>query len=145
MTNLLMFNTHMRQLCRIAAAALFICSPLGADEKSDLIAARSVFDQNIAAIRQRDRDRYLSLYLHSDKLVRGGPAAVITTLGVLRFDAKTSEAYLASFHPFSTPDEVQAATGWPLCLAPDCSPTPPPTAEELRLIREADPHGFWTR
>ena len=78
-------------------------------------------------------------------LVRGGPAAVITTLGVLRFDAKTSEAYLASFHPFSTPDEVQAATGWPLCLAPDCSPTPPPTAEELRLIREADPHGFWTR
>jgi glutaconate CoA-transferase subunit B len=78
-------------------------------------------------------------------LVRGGPAAVITTLGVLRFDAQTGEAYLASFHTFTTPDAVQAATGWPLRLAPDCSPTPPPTADELRLIREADPHGFWTR
>src|SRR3979411_3030193 len=34
-------------------------------------------------------------------LVRGGPASVITTLGVLRFDATTGEAYLASFHPFT--------------------------------------------
>src|SRR5712691_9542010 len=81
MTNLVMFNTHMRQLCRIAAAALFICSPLGADEKSDLLAARNVFDQNIAAIRQRDRDRYLSLYLHSDRLVRGGPTGFTTGWG----------------------------------------------------------------
>jgi len=78
-------------------------------------------------------------------LVRGGPAAVITTLGVLRFDPATHEAYLASFHPFTTPAEVQAATGWPLRVAEDCSPTSAPTADELRLIREADPHGFWTR
>jgi glutaconate CoA-transferase subunit B len=77
--------------------------------------------------------------------VRGGPAAVITTLGVLRFDPATREAYLASFHPFTTPQEVQAATGWPLKLAEDCSPTRGPTPDELRLIREADPHGFWTR
>src|SRR6266566_1229182 len=47
-------------------------------------------------------------------LVRGGPAAVITTLGVLRFDTCTGEAYLASYHPFTTPEDVQAATGWPL-------------------------------
>ncbi len=78
-------------------------------------------------------------------LVRGGPAAVITTLGVLRFDPTTHEACLASFHPFTTPAEVQAATGWPLRVAEDCSPTSAPTADELRLIREADPHGFWTR
>jgi len=78
-------------------------------------------------------------------LVRGGPSAVITTLGVLRFDPGTHEAYLASYHPFTTRTEVQAATGWPLRLAEDCSPTPAPTADELRLIREADPHGFWTR
>jgi glutaconate CoA-transferase subunit B len=78
-------------------------------------------------------------------LVRGGPAAVITTLGVLRFEAGTSQAYLASCHPFTTPDAVQAATGWPLRLAPECPPTPAPTKDELRLIREADPHGFWTR
>jgi glutaconate CoA-transferase subunit B len=78
-------------------------------------------------------------------LARGGPSAVITTLGVLRFDPATKEAYLASFHPFTTPREVQAATGWPLRVAEDCSPTPTPTSDELRLIREADPHGFWTR
>jgi glutaconate CoA-transferase subunit B len=78
-------------------------------------------------------------------LVRGGPAAVITTLGVLRFDSQSGEAYLASYHPFTTPRDVQAATGWPLRLAEDLRPTPPPTDDELRLIREADPHGFWTR
>jgi glutaconate CoA-transferase, subunit B len=76
-------------------------------------------------------------------LVRGGPSAVITTLAVLRF--ADSEAYLASYHPFTTPDEVRGATGWPLRIGEDCAPTPEPAADELRLIREADPHGFWTR
>jgi glutaconate CoA-transferase subunit B len=78
-------------------------------------------------------------------LVRGGPSAVITTLGVLRFDPSTGEAYLATYHPYTTAAAVQEATGWRLRLAEDCSPTPAPTADELRLIREADPHGFWTR
>ena len=78
-------------------------------------------------------------------LQRGGPSAVITTLGVLRFDADSHQAYLASYHPFATPDQVAAATGWPLRLADDLAPTPAPNADELRLIREADPHGFWTR
>lgn len=77
-------------------------------------------------------------------LLRGGPSAVITTLGVLRFD-DSGEAYLATYHPFTTAEAVRAATGWPLRLAGDCRPTPAPTADELRLIREADPHGFWTR
>jgi glutaconate CoA-transferase, subunit B len=81
----------------------------------------------------------------SQGLIRGGPSALITTLGVLRFDSRSGEAYLASFHPVTSPQEVQAATGWPLRLADDCAPTPPPTADELRLIRELDPHGFWTR
>jgi glutaconate CoA-transferase subunit B len=78
-------------------------------------------------------------------LARGGPSAVITTLGVLRFEPATGEAYLASYHPFTQPADVRAATGWPLRIAEDCAPTPAPTADELRLIREADPHGFWTR
>jgi glutaconate CoA-transferase subunit B len=77
-------------------------------------------------------------------LVRGGPSAVITTLGVLRFDDQ-GEAYLASYHPFTTPDEVRAATGWPLRVGEECEATPAPTKDELRLIREADPRGFWTR
>lgn len=57
---------------------VFLCPSLVADDKSDLVAARAIFDQNIAAIRQRDKDRYLSLYLHSDRLVRGGPTGFTT-------------------------------------------------------------------
>src|SRR5947209_9699206 len=67
-------------------------------------------------------------------LVRGGPSAVITTLGVLRFDPSTHEAYLASYHPFTDPQEVQGRTGWTLRIAEDCQPTPPPSTDELRLI-----------
>ena len=68
----------MRQLCRILAATLIICSAALADETADIAAARAVFDQNINAIRQRDRDKYLSLYLHDTRLVRGGPDGFTT-------------------------------------------------------------------
>ncbi len=78
-------------------------------------------------------------------LPRGGPSAVITTLGVLGFDPESGEAVLRSYHPFTSVEEVQANTGWPLCLSPELAPTPPPTADELRIIRECDPQGFWTR
>jgi glutaconate CoA-transferase subunit B len=78
-------------------------------------------------------------------LPRGGPSAVITTLGVLAFDVETGEAMLRSYHPFTSVAEVQANTGWPLRLAPALAPTPAPTDDELRIIRECDPQGFWTR
>jgi glutaconate CoA-transferase subunit B len=78
-------------------------------------------------------------------LPRGGPSAVITTLGVLGFASDTHEMQLRSWHPFTTPDEVRANTGWELRLAPDAHETPAPTADELRIIRECDPQGFWTR
>lgn len=76
---------------------------------------------------------------------RGGPAVVITTLGVFRFDPNTKDAYLASFHPGSSPQECVRETGWPLRVAPDVRETPMPTEAELRAIREYDPQGFWTR
>lgn len=44
----------------------------------DLAAARAVFEQNIAAIRNRNREAYLALYLNSDRLVRVGPAGFAT-------------------------------------------------------------------
>lgn len=77
-------------------------------------------------------------------LVRGGPAAVITTLGVLRFDEQTREAYLASIHPGVTVEEVKKQTGWDLHIPSDVSETVPPTSEELSILREYDPAGFWT-
>lgn len=73
-----------------------------------------------------------------------GPAAIITTLAVLRFD-ETGEAVLASVHPGVTVEQVQAATGWPLRCTSAVEQTPPPSADELAVIRELDPQHVWTR
>lgn len=79
-------------------------------------------------------------------LPRGGPAAVITDRGVIRFDPETREAVLASFHPLSpaaSPQAVASETGFPLRASETCGPTPNPTAEDLELLRSFDPEGFW--
>ncbi len=78
-------------------------------------------------------------------LPRGGPAALITTLGVIRFDAQSKEAVLSSYHPQASIEEVRANTGWDLKVALDVHTTPIPTAAELHIIRQMDPEGFWTR
>jgi glutaconate CoA-transferase subunit B len=78
-------------------------------------------------------------------LPRGGPAAVITTLAVLGFTDETHEMELRTWHPGATADLVKAQTGWELRVARDAHETPPPTQDELRIIRECDPKGFWTR
>lgn len=78
-------------------------------------------------------------------LAGGGPAAVITTLAVYRFDPHTREMYLATYHPGQSVESVRAATGWDLRVAPGVAETPTPTAEELAIVRASDPDGFWTR
>jgi imidazolonepropionase-like amidohydrolase len=60
----------MRIIC-----LLLLALPAFADDVSD---ARAVFEGNLAAIRAHDRDKYLSYYLHSDLLVRGGPTGFTT-------------------------------------------------------------------
>jgi glutaconate CoA-transferase subunit B len=75
----------------------------------------------------------------------GGPAAVITTLGVYRFGPKTREMVLASWHPGQSAESVRAATGWDLRVADGCHQTAIPTAAELEIVRACDPAGFWTR
>ena len=75
----------------------------------------------------------------------GGPAAVITTLGVYRFDPETREMILASWHPSQSVEAVRAATGWDLRVADDCRETQTPTSSELEIVRACDPAGFWTR
>jgi glutaconate CoA-transferase subunit B len=73
-----------------------------------------------------------------------GPSVVVTDLGIWRFD-ETGEMRLDSLHPGATLDDVNAATGWQPKLAPELAATPPPTAQELRLIREElDPDGAYT-
>lgn len=103
--------------------------------------------------RLRDRVDHVTSPGHGDGagwrervgLPGGGPAALITTLGVFRFDPATKEAVLHSFHPGRSVEEVRAETGWALKVAPAARETPPPTDAELRLVRALDPRGVWTR
>lgn len=76
-------------------------------------------------------------------LPRGGPSAVITTMAVLRFDPSSGEAYLASAHDGVRVEDLRAKTGWALAASEECAVTPGPSGDELRIIRECDPAGFW--
>jgi glutaconate CoA-transferase subunit B len=58
-----------------------------------------------------------------------------TSMGILKPD-ENGELVLAALHPGVSFDQVQENTGWPLKQAKDCERTPPPNAEELRILRE---------
>jgi glutaconate CoA-transferase subunit B len=76
----------------------------------------------------------------------GGPSAVISTMGVLRFDEKTREMCLFSYHPGVTLDEVKQNTGWELKTSPDVRETESPTSEELEILRkDLDPQGIFLK
>ena len=77
-------------------------------------------------------------------LLQGGPSAVITTLGVLRFDAASCEMMLCSTHPGISVEQVRQNTGWPIKIADDLTVTPAPTVLELEMIRKFDPAGYWS-
>jgi len=78
-------------------------------------------------------------------LPRGGPSAVITTLGTFRFDPQTCEMILTSFHPGIGVDDIQANTGWRVKIVPGLDQTASPTPLELAMIARFDPDGYWTR
>lgn len=65
-----------------------------------------------------------------------GPEVVITDLGVLTFSSDTREMVLESLHPGVTLDQVRENTDWALRVASPLGATEPPTAEELRVLRE---------
>lgn len=65
-----------------------------------------------------------------------GPHAVISPLGILKFDEKTKEMYLDTVHPGVTVDEVKKNTSWDLMVSPSCKEAPPPTPEEIRICRK---------
>lgn len=46
------------------------------DSEGDLAAARALFEANLDAIRQRDREAYLACYLESETLARSGPGGM---------------------------------------------------------------------
>lgn len=68
---------------------------------------------------------------------------MITSKCVLRF-GEDAEAFLSTYHPGVSVDDVLANTGWKLKVGDDVKPTPEPNAAELKAIREYDTKGFWT-
>ena len=73
---------------------------------------------------------------------------VITDLGVYTMTGALADRrlVLTAVHPGVTVADVRAATGWDLEVAADLTTTDPPTAEELRLLREdLDPDGAYLR
>ena len=69
--------------------------------------------------------------------VRGkGPTAVITDLGILTPDPSTKELVLTSVHPGVDPQKAVDETGWALKVAPSLKTTPPPTEQELTVLRD---------
>jgi glutaconate CoA-transferase subunit B len=78
-------------------------------------------------------------------LPRGGPAAVITTLGMLTFDPNVGELILTAVHPGVTSEDVRMNTGWDLKVNSDLREIQVPSASELTLIDRFDPMGYWTR
>jgi glutaconate CoA-transferase, subunit B len=74
-----------------------------------------------------------------------GPSAVVTDLGVLRPDPDRGEIVLTAVHPGVEPAAVRAATGWELRVATDLAETPPPTKEELDVLRALEVSESWAR
>jgi len=71
-----------------------------------------------------------------------GPMRVISDAAILAPEAESGELVVAALYPGRTVEEVRAGVGWPLRCAAAVSPVEPPTAEELRLLREElDPDG----
>ncbi|MBK6662722.1 MAG: hypothetical protein IPG47_08175 [Thermoflexaceae bacterium] len=77
-----------------------------------------------------------------------GPNAVVSTFGVFAFDTPdgatgSCEMVLERVFPNMDPDIVRLETGWDLRVAPNITEVPPPTGEELTLLRRLDPHHFY--
>ena len=74
-----------------------------------------------------------------------GPSVVVTDLGIYHFD-EDGEMRLDSLHPGATSRQSAPRSAGQVAHRADLPTTPPPTADELRLIREElDPAGDYTK
>jgi glutaconate CoA-transferase subunit B len=69
---------------------------------------------------------------------------VVSTLALLDFEPESKRMRLLATHPGVTVDQVVENTGFELLFADEVKQNPPPTEEELRLLRqEVDPDRFY--
>jgi glutaconate CoA-transferase, subunit B len=69
----------------------------------------------------------------------GGVSRVVTTLGIFGFDPATRRMRVEALHHGVSRAQVEAHTGFPLLDAAEVTPTTPPTADELDMLRALDP------
>jgi glutaconate CoA-transferase subunit B len=75
-----------------------------------------------------------------------GWAARTALVGILARAGVGEELRRVAVHPGVTVEQVRAATGWDLEVADTVATVPPPTAAELRLLREdVDPERVYLR
>lgn len=67
---------------------------------------------------------------------RGGPSAVISTLGVFRFDDESGRMYLDTYHPGTTVEQIKEQCQFDLDVSRVSGETLPPTKNELYLIHD---------
>ncbi|MGZ6220033.1 MAG: CoA-transferase subunit beta [Syntrophales bacterium] len=73
-------------------------------------------------------------------LMPGGPTAVITNLGLMRFDEASKEMYLAYYYPGTTPQKILENMEFEVDISRATEATPP-TENELKILMEkVDPH-----
>ena len=66
----------------------------------------------------------------------GRPSAIITDLGVMEPEGAAREMVLTALYQGVTAEQVRAACGWPLRVAPGVASVAPPTPDELRVLRD---------
>ena len=73
-----------------------------------------------------------------------GPYRVITDLAVMGFDEETLRMKVLSLHPGVSREMVEERTGFELLWSENLTETPPPTPDELEILREEiDPEGLY--
>ena len=75
-----------------------------------------------------------------------GPVKVITDRGVLVASEEDGEMELAALYPRVAPEDVTSRVGWALRVRARLESIAPPTAEELRLLRDVlDPDKLYLK
>lgn len=78
---------------------------------------------------------YVSGLGHVPQRKRGhGPHYLVSDFG--QFDWANGRMRLVSYHPNVSIEQIQRKTAFDLEIAPDVHETPPPSAEEIRFLRE---------
>ncbi len=75
-------------------------------------------------------------------LCGGGPVSVITNKCILKFEKDSKEMYVDSLYPNVTLEEVKKEITWDIKVAPELKTIEPPTAQQVKIMRDIDPSGI---